>query len=103
MLPAFPLIPAGMGLAIPAVTTTVLASVVRHCSSTASTVLDAERQAGGTLGVIVFGALVAAGTAGIITGPGQAALAAGVLAWSTGLEYWPGGKSVRRGLLERQM
>ena len=88
MLPAFLLIPSGMGLAIPAMTTAVLASVERHWSGTASAVLNAARQAGGTMGVAVFGALVAGNAAAIITGLGHAALAAGVLLSIAGVLAW---------------
>ncbi|KVK83985.1 MFS transporter [Burkholderia sp. MSMB1498] len=53
----FLLIPGGMGLAVPAMTTTVLASVERSRAATASAVLNAARQAGGAIGVAAFGAL----------------------------------------------
>ena len=59
MLPAFVLIPFGMGLAVPAMTTSILASVNRSLAGTASAVLNAARQAGGAVGVAVFGALAA--------------------------------------------
>jgi MFS transporter, DHA2 family, methylenomycin A resistance protein len=58
MLPAFALLPCGMGLGVPAMTTTVLSSVAKHASGTASGVLNAARQAAGAIGVAVFGALV---------------------------------------------
>jgi MFS transporter, DHA2 family, methylenomycin A resistance protein len=57
MLPAFALIPLGIGLAVPAMTTAILSSVDRIWSGTASAVLNAARQAGGAIGVAVFGAL----------------------------------------------
>ncbi|MCS6471205.1 MFS transporter [Burkholderia thailandensis] len=53
----FLLIPGGMGLAVPAMTTTVLASVERARAATASAVLNTARQAGGAIGVAGFGAL----------------------------------------------
>ncbi|MBF3604610.1 MFS transporter, partial [Burkholderia pseudomallei] len=53
----FLLIPGGMGLAVPAMTTTVLASVERARAATASAVLNTARQAGGAIGVAAFGAL----------------------------------------------
>ena len=74
MLPAFLLIPAGMGLAVPAMTTATLASVDRQWSGTASAVLNAARQAGAAIGVALFGALVSGGTARIASGLGAAAL-----------------------------
>jgi len=51
MLPGFVLIPAGMGLAVPAMTTAILASIDRANSGTASGVLNAARQAGGAIGL----------------------------------------------------
>lgn len=57
MLPAFALLPAGMGLGVPAMTTTVLSAVAKHESGTASGVLNSARQAAGAVGVAVFGAL----------------------------------------------
>ncbi len=57
MLPAFALIPAGMGLGVPAMTTTVLSSVDRSSAGVAAGVLNAARQAAGAIGVAVFGAL----------------------------------------------
>jgi len=68
MLPAFALIPSGMGLAVPAMTTTVLASVEKQRAGTASAVLNAARQAGGTIGVALFGALVAGNAEEVVRG-----------------------------------
>lgn len=62
MLPGLALIPAGMGLAVPAMTTSILASVPGGQAGTASAVLNTARQVGGALGVAVYGAMVAAGT-----------------------------------------
>jgi DHA2 family methylenomycin A resistance protein-like MFS transporter len=59
MLPAFLLIPLGMGLAVPAMTTCILASAERARAGTASAVLNAARQAGGAVGVALFGGLAA--------------------------------------------
>jgi DHA2 family methylenomycin A resistance protein-like MFS transporter len=61
MLPGLALIPAGMGLAVPAMTTSILSSVERHQAGTASAVLNTARQVGGATGVAIFGAIVAAG------------------------------------------
>jgi DHA2 family methylenomycin A resistance protein-like MFS transporter len=61
MIPGFLLIPAGMGTAVPAMTSALLASVDRHVSGTASGVLNACRQAAGAAGVAVMGALAAGG------------------------------------------
>jgi DHA2 family methylenomycin A resistance protein-like MFS transporter len=61
MLPGLALIPAGMGLAVPAMTTSILSGVERRQAGTASAVLNTARQVGGAVGVAVFGALVAGG------------------------------------------
>jgi DHA2 family methylenomycin A resistance protein-like MFS transporter len=63
MLPGFALIPGGMGLAVPALTSGLLASVDRHDAGAASGTLNACRQVGGAAGVAIFGAL--AGTDGV--------------------------------------
>ncbi len=87
-LPAFLLIPAGMGLAVPAMTTAVLAGVERHWSGTASAVLNAARQAGGAIGVGIFGALVGGTAEQIVTGLGQVALACGALLLVAAVLAW---------------
>ncbi|WP_266159543.1 MFS transporter, partial [Dyella silvatica] len=74
MLPAFVLIPLGMGLAVPAMTTVMLGSVDKARTGTASAVLNAARQAGGAIGVAVFGALVAGAVGELVTGLHVAAL-----------------------------
>ena len=80
MLPGFILIPAGMGLAVPAMTTAILSSVDRARSGTASAVLNAARQVGGAIGVAAFGALVSGVTAErIISGLNIAALTSAAL------------------------
>ena len=80
MLPGFILIPAGMGLAVPAMTTAILASVDRASSGTASAVLNAARQVGGAIGVAAFGACVHGVTAEqIVSGQSIAALTATAL------------------------
>ncbi|WP_413187908.1 MFS transporter [Paraburkholderia sacchari] len=63
LLAAFLLIPSGMGLAVPAMTTTVLASVEPARAGTASALLNTARQAGGAVGVAAFGALTGSGAA----------------------------------------
>ncbi|SDG35149.1 MFS transporter, DHA2 family, methylenomycin A resistance protein [Paraburkholderia phenazinium] len=81
LLLPFLLIPSGMGLAVPAMTTAVLASVERQRGGTASAVLNTARQAGGAVGVAAFGALVSgAGAAHIVFGMQAAtAISAGLL------------------------
>ncbi len=63
LLAAFLLIPSGMGLAVPAMTTTVLSSVEPARAGTASALLNTARQAGGAVGVAAFGALTGSGAA----------------------------------------
>jgi DHA2 family methylenomycin A resistance protein-like MFS transporter len=80
MIPGFLLIPGGMGTAVPAMTSALLASVDRHFSGTASGVLNACRQAAGAAGVAVMGALAAGGPERIASGLRLSGLiAAGVL------------------------
>ncbi len=79
MLPAFVLLPAGMGLAVPAMTTALLSSVDRARSGTASGVLNAARQAGGAMGVAVFGALAGGGAERIVPGLRTSSLVSGLL------------------------
>ncbi|AMO99981.1 major Facilitator Superfamily protein [Collimonas arenae] len=67
MLPGFVLIPAGMGLAVPAMTTSILSSVEKNRAGTASAVLNTARQVGGAVGVAVFGALVSDSFGGNMT------------------------------------
>jgi DHA2 family methylenomycin A resistance protein-like MFS transporter len=54
-------LPVGIGLAIPAMTTMLLASVPRHLGGTASGVLNTVRQAAGAIGVALFGSLMSMG------------------------------------------
>jgi DHA2 family methylenomycin A resistance protein-like MFS transporter len=68
MLAGFLLIPTGMGLAVPAMTTTVLSSVATSRSSLAAAILNTARQAAGAIGVAVFGALAHGSAADIGSG-----------------------------------
>lgn len=79
MLPGLALIPAGMGLAVPAMTTSILSSVEKRQAGTASAVLNAARQVGGAIGVAVFGAMVAAGTPAQMTTGVKVAMAVSAL------------------------
>jgi DHA2 family methylenomycin A resistance protein-like MFS transporter len=85
LLVPFALIPAGMGLAVPAMTTAVLASVEHKRAGTASAILNTARQAGGAVGVAAFGALANAGAlagerASVVSGLQiSAAIATGLL------------------------
>jgi MFS transporter, DHA2 family, methylenomycin A resistance protein len=82
LLVPFLLIPSGMGLAVPAMTTAVLASVEPQRAGTASAVLNTARQAGGAVGVAAFGALasgaVGTGGAGGVNGMGAAHIVLGL-------------------------
>jgi DHA2 family methylenomycin A resistance protein-like MFS transporter len=85
LLLPFLLIPSGMGLAVPAMTTAVLASVERQRAGTASAVLNTARQAGGAVGVAAYGALASgAGAAHIVFGM-QAATAISAVLLVTGM------------------
>jgi DHA2 family methylenomycin A resistance protein-like MFS transporter len=57
LLLPFLLIPTGMGLAVPAMTTAMLGTVAPERAGTASAVLNTARQAAGAIGVAAFGAL----------------------------------------------
>ncbi|KVF79605.1 MFS transporter [Burkholderia sp. FL-7-2-10-S1-D7] len=63
LLVPFLLIPTGMGFAVPAMTTAVLASVEHECAGIASAVLNTARQTGGAMGVAAFGAVAGSGAA----------------------------------------
>ncbi|MET3665214.1 DHA2 family methylenomycin A resistance protein-like MFS transporter [Caulobacter sp. 1776] len=76
MLPGFAVIPAGMGLAIPALTSGLLASVDRHEAGAASGTLNACRQVGGAAGVAICGGLAGLD---IVTGLRTSAFVAAVL------------------------
>lgn len=78
LLLPFLLIPSGMGLAVPAMTTAVLASVEPKRAGTASAVLNTARQAGGAVGVAAFGALASGASAAEIVGGMHAATAVSV-------------------------
>jgi DHA2 family methylenomycin A resistance protein-like MFS transporter len=68
MLVGFLLIPTGMGLAVPAMTTTVLSTVDKRRSALAAAILNTARQAAGAIGVAGFGALAHGDAAHVATG-----------------------------------
>jgi DHA2 family methylenomycin A resistance protein-like MFS transporter len=89
MMPAFMLIPAGMGLGVPAMTTAILSSVERTRSGTASAVLNTARQAGAAIGVAAFGAMVGGSKAEIIHGMhASAAISSSLLVLAALLAYF---------------
>jgi DHA2 family methylenomycin A resistance protein-like MFS transporter len=63
----FLIMPVGMGMAVPAMITGVLASVDKSLSGTASAVLNTIRQTGGAIGVAAFGALAVGGQASVLS------------------------------------
>lgn len=66
MLAGFVIVPIGIGLVVPAMTTALLASVEKERSGIASGVLNTVRQSGGALGVAVLGSVFSAnGIAGM--------------------------------------
>jgi DHA2 family methylenomycin A resistance protein-like MFS transporter len=70
---------AGTGLAVPAVTTAVLASVERERGGVAAGVLNSIRQSGGAIGVALFGALGDGGGAQLVAGAATAFTSAAAL------------------------
>ena len=58
MLSGFIVIPLGVGLAVPCMTTALLTTVAASRSGMATGVLNSVRQSGGALGVAVYGALL---------------------------------------------
>jgi DHA2 family methylenomycin A resistance protein-like MFS transporter len=92
MLAGLSIVPAGIGLVVPAMTTALLASVEKERSGIASGVLNTVRQAGGALGVAVLGSLLAVdGIGGLRTSFTVAAvlLLAAIAAASWGLRKDP--------------
>jgi MFS transporter, DHA2 family, methylenomycin A resistance protein len=91
MLPGLLAFPLGLGLAVPAMTTALIASVEKKRSGVASGVLNTVRQAAGALGVALLGGLFASGgTAGMRAGfLISAGLAAGAAALAASCQYSP--------------
>jgi MFS transporter, DHA2 family, methylenomycin A resistance protein len=86
MLPGFVLIPLGIGLAVPAMTTTILSGADQTRSGTVSALLNAARQTGGALGVAAFGALINGEASGqILSGIAIVAWAAAALSTAAAL------------------
>jgi DHA2 family methylenomycin A resistance protein-like MFS transporter len=76
LFPAFLLLPGGMGLGVPAMTTAILADVAKERAGIASAVLNAARQAAGAIGVALFGSLAGDAPAHIVSGLRQSTLVA---------------------------
>jgi DHA2 family methylenomycin A resistance protein-like MFS transporter len=95
MLPAFTLIPLGLGTGVPAMTTAVLANVDKARAGVATGVLNAARQAAGAMGVAVFGALAGDPSAQIVTGLSHAAIISCTLLLTAAAVAWQGMRSPR--------
>lgn len=93
MLIAFILIPGGMGLAVPAMTTATLAAVHKKWAGTVSALLNTARQAGGAIGVAIFGALVGRGKEHIVTGLHVASMLSTALLLGAAALAWMGVKA----------
>src|SRR6202012_4587999 len=81
---------AGLGLLVPPLTSTLLASVEKSRSGIAAGVLNATRQTGSVLGVAVFGALI--GGSAFITGAHAALVISAALLVVAGVAVWAGAK-----------
>jgi DHA2 family methylenomycin A resistance protein-like MFS transporter len=89
MLLPFALMPTGMGLGVPAMTTSVLAAVDKRVSGVAAGVLNAARQAGGAIGIAIFGALAGDSRERIVAGLHTSALiAVGLLLLAASLAFF---------------
>ena len=95
LLPGLVLVPAGIGLAVPLMTTALLATVPRSHSGIASGILNTVRQTGGAVGVALYGALLGgAGFPGIraVFETSAALLAAAALIAALGIRSGAGGR-----------
>lgn len=93
LLLPFMAMPLGMGLAVPAMTTGILASVDKTFSGTASAALNTVRQASGAIGVAVFGAIAAGGSSSVLYAVGFSAsvsIVCAVLVWFLIFRYLKG-------------
>jgi DHA2 family methylenomycin A resistance protein-like MFS transporter len=79
LLLPFVLLPLGIGLGVPAMTNCLLSLVDKRASGVATGVLNAARQAGGAIGVAVFGAVVSAFPHNLAQGVRWDAIAAALL------------------------
>ena len=102
MLPGLVLLPLGIGFAVPLMTSSLLATVPRPRAGVAAGVLNAVRQAGGAIGVALFGMLLARSASGVacdfVAGTLMLGVAAAVAACcnGTGRSALPSG-AARRG------
>jgi DHA2 family methylenomycin A resistance protein-like MFS transporter len=75
----FLLIPTGMGLAVPAMTSVILSSVDKCRAGTASAILNTARQAAGAIGVAAYGALAHGSAVDVTRGLHIAAVSSALL------------------------
>jgi DHA2 family methylenomycin A resistance protein-like MFS transporter len=68
LIPGFVSLGGGVGLLVPPLTSTLLASVDEANAGVASGVLNSARQIGSVAGVALFGSLMVSGTAGFLSG-----------------------------------
>lgn len=86
-------IPLGIGLAVPAMTTALLSAVPRMRSGIASGALNTVRQAGGAIGVALFGSLLARGSGqGVLVVFISSAVVVAVAALVEAVGVWPAKK-----------
>ena len=90
MVVPFLIIPGGLGLASPAMITSVLAGVDKARAGTAAAVLNTARQIGGAAGVAIFGALVVGGRDRIVPGLHVAVIVASSLLVVALIAAWRG-------------
>jgi DHA2 family methylenomycin A resistance protein-like MFS transporter len=89
LLPGMLLIPIGIGIAVPAMTSAILSAVERAKSGMASGVLNTVRQVGGAVGIALFGAAASGGNAALASGLREALSAAAlVTALAAALCLW---------------
>jgi DHA2 family methylenomycin A resistance protein-like MFS transporter len=79
LLPGMLLIPVGIGIAVPAMTATILSAVERGKSGMASGVLNTVRQVGGAIGIALFGAAASGAPAALAAGLRDALWAAALV------------------------
>jgi DHA2 family methylenomycin A resistance protein-like MFS transporter len=97
LLPGMVVMPAGIGVAVPLMTSSLLSTVPRSRSGVASGALNTVRQASGAFGVALFGSLLAAsGMAGariaMVLSAGVLAVAAVIAVFGIRCSQQSGGK-----------
>jgi DHA2 family methylenomycin A resistance protein-like MFS transporter len=94
-------ISAGLGLLVPPLTSTLLASVEKSRSGIAAGVLNATRQTGSVLGVALFGSLI--GRPGsFMAGTNEALIISAGLLLAAAIAIWPGAAIREEGAIRRR-